>query len=223
MPRKEWIQKNRYCWNSNLDEDAFLRLLRLYCAGRPCSRAARVLARYARRYDAQKVSRQTVNRYCLLFGERLYDLLPEQFKDADLGTQFRLAGRGRKRIAPEQLEPPRLLLRIAHGVLYEKFQRDDAFNEALIGRVTVPLHDEFKVLSKGKRGMPVETFAAHFAFTAWMLLLAQLQPDEPTPRVLFELMKNEFEESPLDTRSHDAVRLVKLEPLGRKKGKRGRR
>ena len=142
MPRKAWKQKNRYCWNSNLNEEMFLVLLRLYCAAYTCTRAKDVVARYAKRHSQRQISRQTINRYYLMFGDYLYELLPDQYRvenfplepDDDMPTD---EGERQRYVALQ------VLLHV-HWVLYDRLAASSPANAILISNKTIPAFDFMK-------------------------------------------------------------------------------
>ena len=209
MPRKFWKQKNRYCWNSNLSEEVFLLLLRLYCMGSTCSYAARVVERCCRRFGGTKVSRQTVNRYFLMFGDYLYEMLPDRHKP----ERFTLELGDDAPADPEQ----RQLMAAAHvlgGIylaLYEKLDHTDPVNQIIIHRGTVAIHDYLKACSRDRRGYPVHTFSAHFALCAWFFLAQSLRTNEAFHKALYGLLKATLEDQPLDPRHNRSLRFSKPE------------
>ena len=207
MPRKFWKQKNRYCWNSNLDEEMFLVLLRLYCIGYTCSRAARIIARYARKYRRNRISRQTINRYYLMFGDYLYEMLPDKFKVEN----FPLEPNEDTPADDEQrrLYNANVVLISLREVLYDRLEWDDAANQILIGISTAPLHLLLSALSKARRGYPLETFNAHFAYCVGSILISDVRPDEPRWRALYDVMRDTLESEPLDVRYNRSLRILK--------------
>ena len=60
MPRKFYIPKNRYVKNSNLDEDLFLSILRLWCEAKAASAVSKDLS----------ISKVTVHKYYQALGTR---------------------------------------------------------------------------------------------------------------------------------------------------------
>lgn len=207
MPRKAWKQKNRYCWNSNLNEEMFLVLLRLYCTGYTCSHAARIIARYGRRYSREKISRQTVNRYYLMFGDYLYELLPDRYKAEHIPLEP-------DDDMPDDEEARQryialVILAAVHQVLYEKLDYDDHIYKIITSNQTFQIDKVLKKLSKSKRGYPLETFSVHFAFCLWYFLIQHIRPGEPTWKALYEVMKEALKAEPLDIRYNRSLRIVK--------------
>lgn len=209
MPRKFWVQKNRYCWKSNLTEQEFLCLLRLYGVGYTCTKSAVIMARYARRFGCRKVSRQTINRYFLLFGDYLYGMLPERFQVENIPLEPPGEDEGDLAQMPKHEMNALVVLSAVHGVLYERLAWNDDINKIILSNKTHPVFHWLKAFSRAKRGYPIETFCAHFAYSQWSLLISSLRPDEPIWKALFALMRDAMEEHPLDMRTHRSLRILK--------------
>lgn len=207
MPRKFWKQKNRYCWNTNLSEDIFRALLKLYCTGYSCSDAARIIERYARRYAFKKVSRQTANRYYLLFGDYLYAMLPEPYKFADIELEESEGGPGNTKY-PENYDR-QLIIMSLHQALYEKLDRKDKINKTLIGVKTQDIHKLLQTLSRSKRGIPITAFSAHYSLCFWLLLIQGIRPDESPSKALFHYLIETMEEFPIGTFEMASIRIVR--------------
>lgn len=207
MPRKEWVWKNRYCWNSNLDEALFLRMLRLYCRGVSASRAARILARHHRRFDTGKLSRQSLTRYYLLLGDYLYDLLPPDYKFADLVLdEGNGENNGAERDADYDIQ---LILMALRHILYDKVAWNDPMNKALIGNSTQAIHAILKEHSIARRGIPAETFCTHFAYAMWRILIEAYKPDQRPAHALYEFLTEILEARPIGSFELLSVRLVR--------------
>ena len=207
MPRKAWIQKNRYCWNANLSEDTFLRLLRLYCTGYTCSDAARILTRFAKMYDVKKISRQTANRYYLLFGDYLYAMLPEEYRFADLELESE-EGALEVSDAPPHYETQIILMGL-YQAFYNKLDYRDEINKTVVGNTTQEIHKLLATLSRAKRGIPIKAFAGHFSLCIWLLLIQAIRPGESPAKALFELVRDTMEESPIGTFELTSIRVEK--------------
>lgn len=207
MPRKYWAWKNRYCWNSNLDEAAFLRILKLYCQGFTCSKAARFLARHERIYGVKKVSRQTINRYYLMFGDYLYFMLPDELKFAhQLPDDFDENDPGYD--AEYFIQQSIMNL---HHTLYEKVNYRDSINNTLLTNKTQLMYTLIKNQSQDRCGLPLKTFANHFTLSFWYLLIPAIYPNETRSKALYKHMKALLEESPLGSFEMTKIRIERNE------------
>lgn len=203
MPRKHWVMKNRYCWNATLDEEAFLRILKLYTRGRTASHSARVIARHASRFGARKVSRQAINRYHLLFGDYLYAMLPDSLKFAHQ--------------LPDDFDPDdpeynadyfiKQSIMNLHHTLYEKVGYRDPVNDSLLTNKTQDMYKFIKRQSQARCGLTLETFANHFALSFWHLYIRAIDPLQPIGRALYEHLKATMEEYPLGSFEMLSIRL----------------
>lgn len=208
MPRKKWIWKNRYCWNSNLEEPLFLRVLRLYCRAISASKAARILKRHDRRFGDGKLSRQGVTRYYLLFGDYLYDLLPQDYRFAELELDD---GDDSRAMTDSEAYETQLILMALRHVLYDKTAWNDPMNKTLIGNATQPIHAILKDMSWARRGIPMETFCGHFAYAMWLILIEAYKPDQKSTHALFEFLVEIFEARPIGSFELTSIRLVRNE------------
>ncbi|MBL4617745.1 MAG: hypothetical protein JKY46_08610 [Robiginitomaculum sp.] len=206
MPRKYWQQKNRYCWNSNLDEEMFLCLVKLYCKGHSCSKAARVIQRYARVKQTRTISRQTINRYFLLFGDYLYAKLPRKYQFAHVKLEGGEAFAGVE--IPEEYTI-QLIIMALHQALYGKLDYRDQINKILISSATPESYAQLVKLSKSKRGIPITAFITHFTLCLWLMLVKTTHPDQDPSTALFEMMIAFFEEAPIGTFELRSIRLVR--------------
>lgn len=206
MPRKYWQQKNRYCWNSNLDEDMFLCLVKLYCKGRSCSQAARIIRRYARKNQIKSISRQTINRYFLLFGDYLYAKLPKEYQFAHVKLE------GGEEFAGVELPEEytiQLIIMALHQALYGKLDYRDQINKILISSATPESYAQLVKFSKSKRGIPITAFITHFTLSLWLMLVKTTHPNQPPAKALFEVMIGFFEEAPIGTFELRSIRLIR--------------
>jgi len=207
LPRKYWTMKNRYCWNANLGEDMFLCLLKLYCEGRNCSQATRIIARYARRHCVKALSRQTASRYYLLFGDYCYAALPQEYDFLHVDLE-----RGEQALADRDYSDgysQQLILMALHQTLYGKLEWNDTINKLLISNKTQDVYNDLVMQSKSKHGIPIETFCAHFAFCMWQSLIQTLRPGVHPSRALYVYMKELMEESPIGSFEMRRIRLVR--------------
>lgn len=208
MPRKEWRYKNRYCWNSNLSEELFLNLLKLYCHGHNCSKATKILGRYAKRFTKETLSRQTANKYYLLFNDYLYWLLPEEQQFAHVPLdRAEDANPKTQEYAPEYNSL--LILLGLYQAFYGKIDYRDEINNTLLGYKTQDMHAILTKFSKSKRGFPLETFCGHFAFCMWLVKIKELYPEEHPPRALYVHMKENMQQAPIGTFYMESVRIVR--------------
>ena len=205
MPRTHWEWKNRYVWNSNLEEDVFLRILKLYCQGVTCTKAAKQLARHALMFGSRKISRQTINRYYLLLGDYLYTMLPDELKFAhQVPDDF------------DENDPVynaeyfiQQSIMNLHHTLYEKVHYKDSINNTLLTNKTQDIYLFIKQQSRERRGIPLETFANHFALSFWYLFIPYHYPDEDRGKALYKHMQLLLEENPLGSFELIQIRLVR--------------
>ena len=210
MPRKFWKQKNRYCWNSNLSEEVFLCLLRLYCTGYNCSQATRIIGRYARRYSRKRISRQTANRYYLLFGDYLYEMLPdwlkvenidlEPFGEKEFGTALDAQDPKSKNAV--------VILTALHRALYNKLAWNDPINQIAVGVSVQAIYELLTVFSRSKRGYPLETFCCHYAYCIWCILIMDARQGEPVWKTLFNYLRDSMKTRPIGTFHLNSIRIV---------------
>jgi len=207
LPRAFWDWKNHYCWNSNLDERTFLRLLQLYCHGVTCSKATTTIKEEAGKRGFKPISRQSVNRYYLLFGDYLFAMLPEAYRFTEI--ELALADG-----LPEGMEFPdgyvqQLVAVAMHNVLYDRLDHNDPINKALIGNTTQETHDMMARQSKAMRGIPLETFWVHLAFNFWHSIMKEEQPKTDPGKALFKLMKQTLKQHPIGSFELRSTRLVR--------------
>ena len=207
MPRREWEWKNRYCWNNNLDERSFLRLLELYCSGKTCTGAAATIKAEAARRRLKPISRQSANRYYLLFGDYLYAMLPEQYRFTEI--ELELAEGLPEGMAFPEGYVTQLVLMAFHRALYDKLDHTDPINKVLLGNTTQETFEVLARQSRSRRGIPVETFCAHMAFTLWHSIMKEEQPGRDPGRALFALMKETLKPHPIGSFEMFSYRLVR--------------
>lgn len=71
MPRAK-RHKNRYCWNTKIAEDVFLRLIKEYANGSTATAAAEKVSRWCVRSGQKPVTRPTVSNLFLRIGDYLF-------------------------------------------------------------------------------------------------------------------------------------------------------
>lgn len=184
-----------------------MRLLELYCAGESCSKAARIIKSEAEKQGLKPISRQSANRYYLLFGDYLFAMLPEAYRFTEVklaladdlpdGTVF-----------PEGYVQ-HLVAVALHNVLYDKLDRDSPINKVLVGNTTQETFDMMAKQSRAMRGIPLETFWVHLAFNFWYSIMKEEQPGQDPGAALFELMKATLREHPIGSFELRSTRLVR--------------
>lgn len=157
--------------------------------------------------DRKGISRQSANRYYLLFGDYLYAMLPEEYQFADIELEL---AKG----LPEGMAFPdgyvtQLVVMALHQALYERLDHNDPINKVLLGNTTQETFEILSRQSRYKRGIPIETFCAHMAFVLWQSIVKEEHPNELPGRALFELMKETITEHPIGSFELISIRLVR--------------
>ena len=184
-----------------------MRLLQLYCHGVTCSKATTTIKEEAGKRGFKPISRQSVNRYYLLFGDYLFAMLPEAYRFTEI--ELALADG-----LPEGMEFPdgyvqQLVAVAMHNVLYDRLDHNDPINKALIGNTTQETHDMMARQSKAMRGIPLETFWVHLAFNFWHSIMKEEQPKTDPGKALFKLMKQTLKQHPIGSFELRSTRLVR--------------
>lgn len=181
-------------------------MLKLYCYDRTCTRAANVIARFAKRFDSKKISRQTINRYYLLFGNYLYTLLSGDQKFAHIELE--------KEEGFEDVDfPPKyvfkLVLTALHNVLYNKLAYDEPLNKILIGNTTQEAHKRLKNSSLLRRGISRQSIGLHFTLCVWLDKMTVDYEKQHPSRALFASLREKMEERPIGAFYMPDYRLVR--------------
>ena len=146
-----------------------------------------------------------------MFGDYLYEMLPDRFKVENFPLELDEDTPADEEV--RRIYHANVVLISLRQVLYDRLEWDDEVNKILIGSATAPLHHVLSALSKARRGYPLETFNAHFAYCVWTILISDVRPGEPIWRALYNLMKDTLEAEPLDVR-YNRERSVKGLCLG---------
>ncbi|WP_262694685.1 hypothetical protein [Kordiimonas aquimaris] len=207
MPRAFWAWKNRYCWNSNVREGVFLSLLKYQCLGKSCSEATRLINERAKKRGEKGISRQSANRYYLLFRDYLYAMLPHQYKFTDVELEL---AKG----LPEGTTFPdgyvtQLVVMAMHQALYNRLDRNDPINKVLLGNTTQETYELLIRQSRSKCGIPIETFCGHMAYVLWISIMKEEQPDKDPGLALYREVKSTMIKHPIGSFEMRTTRLVR--------------
>lgn len=113
MPRKNYQQKNKYVWNTNLSEEVFARVLLGWCDHESATETAQWVSDWALTNGHKRITRETVSRYFIELGVHLWIV-------SGLGGFLR----GQKQHPPESIEARNWViaeLEKLHDVFTEKY------------------------------------------------------------------------------------------------------
>ncbi|TVZ39768.1 hypothetical protein P886_4176 [Alteromonadaceae bacterium 2753L.S.0a.02] len=170
--------RNRYCINSNLNEEQFLFVIKLWCRNYSVSKATNLAKRWSSLFSQPTISRQSISRYFIALGDRLWEPV-----EKNLGLVW-----------------DAWAWTIWYYVHVDPQHEDSIFKEVLLDHQAYYISSDFfpifrrvRKQSISSKGIPLKRFTSHLGrvFYLWGF-------EDKHRRKSFEWLSGDFEQYPLN-------------------------